>query len=252
MTLDTSSPEDIDTGGIQWARIECEFGLLDDEALATLATPLGGGKWCIEACSDDVMALTLGIEPVPEEVDGEDAGAEQAPAGVDHERRTDSTAGGGTEGRAPAADPPGDQGEAESGCVLRFSGQRFANLVAASSVRLGGGVTGLVYRASKKGDYLCMEMDPAAGRVSLVKVKDGVREVLAAAEVVLPTGEWLHVYLRHVNPFHSLSINGVLVLTTEYRVPGGYLATGAVGVKGERARGAYFARLGAVDVVAGD
>ncbi|MDZ7754376.1 MAG: hypothetical protein U5S82_22710 [Gammaproteobacteria bacterium] len=252
MTVDMSPQADADTGGIQWARIECEFALLDDERLAALATPLGGGAWCIEACTDDVVALTLNIEPVPEDMDGKDMDAEQALGGAVYDSGDGSMAGAVDEGGASAIDPPGDRGEPESGCVLRFSGQRFANVVAASSVRLGTGVAGLVYRASKKGDYLCMEMDPAAGSVSLVKVKDGMREVLATEEVVLPSGEWLYVYLRHVNPFHSLSINGALALTTEYRVPGGYLATGAVGLKGEQARGAHFARLGAVDVVAGD
>lgn len=252
MTMDVSSPDDSGAGGIQWARIECEFALLDDETLATLATPLGGGEWCVEACSGGIMALTLRTEATPEAVDPATGDAPRVEGDSHHEGGHVSMSGAAQENAATTDDPAADGGEPECGCVLRFSGQRFANVVAAASVRLGDGVAGLVYRASKKGDYLCMEMDPAAGYVSLVKVKDGMREVLAAAEAFLPPGEWLHVYLRHVNPFHSLSINGILALTTEYRVPGGYLATGAVGLKGELVRGAYFSRLGVVDVVAGD
>lgn len=251
MTAGAQPRDDGTDGGIQWARIECEFALLDDEGLASLATPLGGGQWCVEACVDGSVALTLLTEPVAEESAPEQADDGQARNRVDRDGG-DVPLAPSTEEPATAGDPPAGAGEPESGCVLRFSGQRFANVVAASSMRLGEGVAGLVYRASKKGDYLCMEMDPAGGSVSLVKVKNGMRQVLATEEVVLPAGEWLHVYLRHVNPFHSLSINGALVLTTEYRVPGGYLATGAMGLKAGRARDAHFARLGAVDVVAGD
>jgi len=247
MTMEAQPREASDGGGIQWARIECEFALLDDDGLATLATPLGGGEWCVEACTDGSLALTLRTGPMPQEM-----APEETDGGVGQEGGDVPLAASAEEAPAAAGAPSAEGGEPESGCVLRFSGQRFANVVAASSMRLGDGVAGLVYRASKKGDYLCMEMDPAGGRVSLVKVKGGMREVLATEAAVLPTGEWLHVYLRHVNPFHSLSINGALVLTTEYRVPGGYLATGAVGLKAEQARGAHFARLGAVDVVAGD
>lgn len=253
MTVDAPSPQDSNTEGIQWARIECEFALLDDEVLATLTTPLGGGEWCIEACTDGVVALTLRAEALPEEVSLEEGDAGCTTQGdVADEYPEVPRSGTAGEDAASAENPPMEEGEPEFGCVLRFSGQRFANLVAASSMRLGDGVAGLVYRVSKKGDYLCMELDPAAASVSLVKVRNGKREVLAMEEVALPTGEWLHIYLRHVNPFHSLSINGALALTTEYRVPGGYLATGAVGLKGGQARGAYFTRLGAVDVVAGD
>ncbi|MFW6162190.1 MAG: hypothetical protein ACODAJ_05430, partial [Planctomycetota bacterium] len=131
-------------------------------------------------------------------------------------------------------------GKADEKPALALRGHWFWHnyVVSAACKPLGDGAVGLAFYARNPSRYHLLRCVPAGngGRVELVRVADGQREVLGRASAALASGQWYRLEVRVVGRRATACVDGNPLLD----VADPRLVCGSIGVYCEGSEGALF------------